>query len=408
VSRSTAIINAKVVGAKIIGGTSSLLIKGDRIAAVGDVAVPKDAELIDAKGAILAPGIVDLGVFKVDKAACIAGGITRVALMPDQGPVLDDPGLVQRAALAAKPDLWVHPIAAATRGLAGRELAEMAMMARAGAKATATGRGWIGDSGMMLKALRYASSLGLVLISHAEDGGLAGNAVATAGETASRLGLSSAPASTEALAIARDIALVRESGARLHFRQVTTKMGLDLIRAAKVEGISVTCGITPAHLLLSDIAIGDFRTFARLSPPLRAEGDRQACLEAVRDGTIDVISSSHDPRGPEAKRLPFADAEPGMAGAETLLALSLGLVRDGVIGMERLFNMLSATPSQILGVSSGQLVAGAPADLILFDPNTPWIIDGDKFHASANNTPFDRMPTQGKVIRTIKGGRTLV
>ena len=388
------------------GIAGPLLIEGDRIAAVGEPA-PKDTEILDANGAHIAPGIVDLGVFAVDKAACIAGGITRVALMPDQFPVLDDPGIVQRSALAAKPDLWVHPLAAATRGLAGRELAEYAMMARAGAKAVATGRGWIAESGVMLKALTYAGSLGLTMISHAEDGGITGEAVATAGETASRLGLSSAPASAEAMAMARDIALVRETGAKLHFRQVTTKSSFDLIRSAKAEGLPITCGIAPTHLFLSDIAVSDFRTFARLSPPLRSEEDRQAAIEAVRDGTIDVVCSAHDPRGPEAKRLPFADAEPGAAGAETLLALGLGLVRDGVIGMERLFEMLALNPSRILGVDSGILAPGAPADLILFDPDAPWIIDGDTFQARAGNTPFDRMPTQGKVLQTIKGGRVL-
>ena len=399
-SKLLAIINAS-------GIDGAILIEGDTIASIGHDPLPRDAERIDAKGAMVAPGIVDLGVFSVDKAACIAGGITRVALMPDRTPVLDEPGIVQRSALAAKPDLWVHPLAAATRGLQGRELAEYAMMARAGAKAIATGRGWIADSGVMAKALSYAGSLGLTMISHAEDGGMTAGAVASSGETASRLGLSSAPASAEAMAMARDIALVRETGAKLHFRQVTTQAGFDLVRAAKAEGLAITCGIAPTHLFLSDIAVSDFRTFARLSPPLRCEDDRLAAIEAVRDGTIDVLCSAHDPRGPEAKRLPFADAEPGAAGAETLLALGLGLMRDGVIGMERLFEMLSLNPSRILGVESGLLTPGAPADIILFDPDAPWIIDGDRFRASAGNTPFDRMPTQGKVLQTIKGGRVL-
>jgi dihydroorotase len=385
----------------------SVIIDGDVIAEVGNPSIPADADIIDAKGALIAPGIVDLGVFQVEKAACIAGGITRVALMPDQSPALDDPGLVQRAALAAKPDLWVHPLAAATRGLAGTELAEYALMQRAGARAVSTGRGWIADSGVMAKALAYAGSLGLIMISHAEDAGLTSGAVATAGETAARLGLASAPANAEAMAIARDVALVRQTGAALHFRQVTTAQGLALVRAAKAEGLPVTCGITPAHLFLSDIATGDFRTFARLSPPLRAEADRLACLEAIKDGTIDVLASGHDPQGPEAKRLPFADAAPGMSGAETLLALGLGLVRDELIGIERLFELLSTNPAKILGVKCGEIAAGYAADLILYDSETPWIIDGDAFAGSAGNTPFDKMPTQGRVLQTIKGGRAL-
>lgn len=399
-SRLLAITNA----ANING---SIIIEGDRIASLSDAPLPDGTERLDAKGAHIAPGIVDIGVFKVDKAACIAGGITRVALMPDQSPVLDDPGLVQRAALAAKPDLWVHPIAAATRSLAGTELAEFALMQRAGARAVSTGRIWIADSGLMLKALAYAGSLGLVMISHPEDSGLTKQAVATAGETATRLGLSSAPSIAESMAIARDIALVREVGAPLHFRQVTTKAGLDLVRAAKAEGLPVSCGITPAHLFLSDNAISDFRTFARLSPPLRNDSDRLACLEAIKDRTIDVISSGHDPRGPEAKRLPFADAEAGMAGAETLLSLSLGLVRDRVIDIERLFELLAGNPAKMLGLNCGVISPGQAADLILYDPDQPWIIDGDRFTASANNTPFDRLPTQGRVLQTIKGGRLL-
>ncbi len=384
----------------------ALVIDGDRI---GETlpAPPPGAEILDARGATLAPGIVDLGVFAIDKAACIAGGITRVALMPDQSPVLDDPGIVQRAALAAKPDLWVHPLAAATRGLQGGELGEFAMMQRAGAKAVATGRSWIADAGTMHRVLAYAASLDLTVIAHAEDGGLTSGAVATAGETATRLGLASAPAEAEAMAIARDIALAALTGARLHFRCVTTAAGFALIRAAKARGLAVTCGITPSYWLLSDIAVTDFRTFARLSPPLRDERDRQACIEAIRDGTVDVICSGHDPRGPEAKRLPFADSEPGAAGAETLLALSLGLVRDDAIDEARLFDLLSRNPAKLIGVDCGRIAPGTPADLILYDPGTPWQIDADRFVGLAGNTPFDKMPVQGRVLKTIKGGRVL-
>lgn len=389
------------------GQSGAILIEDDRIADINASHIPEDAQVIDAKGAHVRPGIVDLGVFAVDKKACIAGGITRIALMPDQPRPLDDPGLVQRSALAAKPDLWVHPLAAATRALEGRELAEFALMAKAGAKAIATGRHRIADSGVMLRVLSYAGSLGLTVISHGEDEGLTSQAVATAGETASRHGLASAPAIAEAMAIARDIALVRETGASLHLRQVTTRAGFDLIRGAKAEGLPITCGIAPTHFLLSDIAISDFRTFARLSPPLRCEADRRAAIDAIRDGTVDVICSAHDPRGPEAKRLPFADAEPGAAGASTLLALSLGLVRDGVIAMDRLFDMLATNPSKLLNLDSGAIASGAPADLVIFAPDAPWQIDSATMPGQAGNTPFDKLPVQGRVHATIKGGRVL-
>ena len=406
-SRIMAIKGGTLINPRGDSGGGDILITDDRIAAIGTISIPHDAEIIDANGAYVAPGIVDLGVFAVDKPAFIAGGITRIALMPDSSPPLDNPGLVQRSALAAKPDLWVHPLGAATRGLAGLELTEYALMAKAGAKAIATGRQWIADSGVMHRVLTYATSLGLTVIVHAEDGGLTANAVATAGETATRHGLSAAPAIAEAMAMTRDLALVDLTGAAVHFRQVTTAIGFDLIRAAKDKGLRVTCGISPAHLMLSDIAMTDFRTFAKLSPPLRADSDRLAAIEAVRDGTIDVLCSGHDPRGAEAKRLPFADAAPGMAGAETLLPLGLGLVRDGVIKLPRLMAMLSANPAAIIGVDGGSLAVGSAADLMIFNSETPWRISGEAFAAAASNTPFDGLPTQGRVLKTIKGGRLL-
>ncbi len=385
----------------------SVLTSGDRISEVGEVTDSNDSQNIDCNGKVLAPGIVDLGVFAIDKPAFHFGGITRAALMPDQNPILDMPAMVKHLASEGKPDLWSHPIAAATKELAGHELAEIGLMQRAGSKAVATGRQWIANSGMMLKLLQYCKSLDLPLIVHSEDAGLISNAVATAGETATRLGLSSAPASAEALSIIRDIALIRETNTKVHFRQVTTKQGLDLIRQAKSDDLPVTCGITPAHLFLSDIAVSDFRTFARLSPPLRSEADREACLEAIKDGTFDVISSGHDPRGPEDKRLPFAEAKVGMAGAESLLALSLNLVRDGLISMNRLFELLSTNPARILGVQAGMLAKDYEADLILIDPETPWQIDTRKMAASAGNTPFDSLPVQGRVTAIYKGGKAL-
>lgn len=390
-------------------GDGWLVTEGDTILGIM-VDVPEDGEPIGCDrfvrgGGILAPGIIDLGVFAVDRKACRAGGITRVGLMPDQSPVLDDPGIVRRAALMGKPDLWVHPLAAATQGLDGKDLAEMAINAAAGAKAVATGRGWISDSGVMRKVLAYARDCDLTVIAHAEDSGLTAGAVATEGETAMRLGLPAAPAIAEALAIARDVALAEESGARIHFRQVTTLAGFDLIRRAKDRGLPVTCGITPAHLLLSDIDISDFRTFAHVSPPLRNEADRRAALTAIADGTIDVLSSGHDPRAPEEKRLPFADSEPGMSGAETLFALGMTLVHNQTIDLVRLFDLLARNPAKILGVDAGELAPGKAADLILIDPNAPWQITGATMRA--RNTPFEGLPVQGKVVKVWKGGREI-
>ena len=407
IARPLTITSGKLVleaGEPVVG---ALRCEGGRIVAVGDVAPQDGDEVFDAGGKLIAPGLVDLGVFAIDKPAFHFGGITRAALMPDQGPPLDHPARVRFAAQSGKPDMWVHPLAAATRGLEGSELAELALMRDAGAKAVATGRGWIADSGVMLRLLRYCAMLGLVVVTHAEDAGITGAAVATAGDVATRLGLPSAPAEAEALAVARDIALAELSGAHVHFRQVTTARALDLVRAAKARGIKVTAGVTPAHFTLSDLELVGFRTFCRMSPPLRSDADRRAVIAAIGDGTIDVISSGHDPRGPEDKRLPFADAEPGMAGAETLLPLTLTLVRDGVIGMARAFELLSANPARLLGVEAGRLEAGMEADIAVVDPARPWIVDSDKMAAAAGNTPFDRRPVEGRVTALFKGGKRI-
>lgn len=405
---SLTITGGRIVTRQGVSDGTVRLVDG-RIEAVGRVepsVTQSDGgeEVLDAKGALIAPGLIDFGVFAIDKPAFHFGGITRAALMPDQSPPLDLPSRVSYIAKSGKPDMWVHPLAAATRGLDGSELAELGLMKEAGARGVATGRRWIADSGIMLRLLRYAAMLDLVVVAHAEDGGLTGEAAATAGEMATRLGLPSAPAEAEALAVARDIALAEMAGARLHLRQVTTRAALDLVRAAKSRGVAVTCGVTPAHFMLSDLATGQFRTFARLSPPLRIEEDRKAVIAAIGDGTVDVVCSGHDPRGPEDKRLPFSDAQPGMAGAETLLAMTLTLVRDGVIDLPRAFDLLAANPARLLGVDAGAIEAGLDADIALIDPDKPWIVSSAKMEATAGNTPFDGQPTQGRVLRLFKGG----
>ena len=384
---------------------ASIAIKAELITGVDEEIAA--TEVISADGLMIAPGIIDLGVFATDKPAFRFGGITRAALMPDQSPVHDDPATIRFAALKGKPDFWVHPLAAATRGLDGNHMAEIALMKDAGAKAVATGRNWIGNSGVMLRIMQYCAALDMPLFVHSEDSGITANAAATSGPTATLLGLSAAPAMAEAMAVSRDLLLAEESGVQLHFRQITTAKALELIRTAKTRGLNITCGITPAHLFLNENAVSDFRTFARLSPPLRSEQDRLACIEAIADGTIDVISSGHNPRGPEDKRLPFTEALPGMAGAETLLALSLNLVRDGHINMGRLFELLSSNPARILGINAGRIAAGTEADLIFVDVDAPWQVDSAKMAALAGNTPFDKLPVQGRVRKIMKGGKVI-
>lgn len=382
-----------------------LLVKDRVIAAVGPgLAAPAGAELVEANGQVLAPGLIDAGVFRTDVDAAIAGGITSVLLMPDQSPPLDDPALVERAERLGKPRLWVRPLAAATRGLNGRELGELSLMKEAGAVAVATGRAAIADAQVMLRLLRYAAGLKLVVIAHAECPSLTAGAVATESETATRLGLAAAPAAAEAVQIARDLRLAEEAGAALHFACVSTREGVELVRNARARGQDVTAGTAPAYALLSDTALTGYRSFARLSPPLRSEEDRMAVRDGLADGTISVLTSRHDPRTQEEKRLPFADAAPGAAGSATLLALGLNLVHDGLLDLPRLLALMSANPAVRFTLPGGRLAVGEPADLVLFDPGAPWRIDADRLPGRAGNTPFDGLPVQGVVRMLLKGG----
>lgn len=387
-------------------GLATVLVEDRHIAAIGRHEAPSHARVIDARGLVVAPGLIDAGVFRADPAACHRGGITRALLMPDQVPPLDDPALIAYAQGSGKPDVWVHPLAAATRGLAGRELAEIGLAQGAGAVGVATGRGAIGDARVMHRLLAYARAFGLVVVAHGEDPALVAGAVATAGETATRLGLAAAPACAEYLAVMRDCRLAQDTGAALHIRQVTTAEALGAVRAARAAGADVTAGITPAHLWLNDQALTGFRSFARLSPPLRQETDRRAVLDGVRDGTISILASGHDPQSQDDKRQPFAEARAGMAGCETLLALGLGLVREGIVDLPGLIAMMTVNPARRFGLVAGTLQLGAPADVLLFDEGAPWRIAGEYF-AGAGNTPFDGLPTAGRVRMTIKGGEVV-
>lgn len=399
-----AIVNARVIDpGSGHNAITTVLLRDRSIVGIGNHAPPSDAEIIDGNGLVLAPGLIDAGVFRADAQACHAGGITRIVLMPDQRPPLDDPALVAFAQQMGKPDVWVHPLVAATRGLAGQELAEIGLGQAAGAVGVATGRAGLSSSAVMHRLLSYSRAFDMVVVTHAEDDALTAGAVATEGDYATRLGLAAAPAFAEALAVARDIRLAEATGARLHVRQVTTAEAIALIRAARSRGVRVTAGVTPAHWLLNETAVAGFRSFARLSPPLRTDDDRRAVEAGIADGTITIIASGHDPRTQEDKRLPFADAQPGMAGAETLLALALSLVRSGALTLIQALATMTSAPAALFGLPGGTLSPGSPADLMLFDEAAPWRIDGDGF-TGAGNTPFDGLPVAGRVRMTIKGG----
>ena len=399
-----------IVGARVVDPASGrdrvgdVLIDKRAVVAIDPDAIPGDAERIDARGLVLAPGLIDALAFRTDPAACLAGGIVRLVLMLDQAPPLDYPALIERAERIGKPHVWVHPLAAATRGLAGTELAEIGLGRLAGAVGAATGRRAIASAAVMHRLLAYANAFDLPVVVHPEEPALTERAVASAGELASRLGLPAAPAFAEALGLARDLRLAEATGARLHVAQVTTAESVELIRDAKARGVRVTAAVTPNHLFQTEVAIGDYRTFARLSPPLRTETDRRAVVDGVVDGTIDMIASGHDPRSDDEKRLPFADAAPGAAGAATLLPIALALVRDGRLPLIDLIARLTTAPARAFGLPGGRIAVGEDADLVLFDECAPWRIDADRLPGIAGNTPFDGVPTQGRVVLTIKGG----
>lgn len=403
-----AFLNAHLLDtASGLDGLGGLIVEDGRITALGAVEPPEVSRIVDCDGLILCPGLIDTRAFKVDAPSCLKSGITQVLLMPDQSPPLDDPAVIERACRLGGGLVSIHPLAAATRSLEGLELSEIGLSLKAGAVAIATGRTSIADTGVMLRLLQYASGFDAVVVSHAEDPSLSAHTCATEGEFALRMGLPAAPTLAESLIVERDIQLAEATGARLHIAQVTCAASIDAVRRAKHRGVPVTCGVTPAHFLLNELSISDYRTFARLSPPLRHEADRLAVIEGLRDGTIDIIASGHDSRTQEDKRLPYAQAEPGMVGAETLLALCLTLVHNELISLGDLLAKLTSTPAKLFGLNAGRLAIGHPADLVLLDMGAPWRIEAEQLLSSAKNTPFDRMAVQGKVKGVWRSGNLM-
>ena len=383
----------------------ALLAVDGRIAALDDAAHTADADrIVDCRGHVLCPGLIDLMAYEAEPAACLAGGITTTALLPKPGRPLDTDAAVEQVARRTG-GIGVLAHGAATQGLAGRDMAELGLMRAAGAVAFTDGRRALADARVMRRVLTYAGHLGAAVIQHCEEPSLAAGGQMTEGFTATRLGLAGIPPAAEVIMAERDARLAALTGGHCHLGQVTTAAALAVVAERKAAGAPLTCGISPHHLTLNETAVGDYRTFAKLSPPLRDESDRAAAVRAVADGTVDVITSVHDPQDEEDKRLPFAEAAPGVVGAEHLLALSLALVHKEDASLMRVLHCLTAGPAALLGLSSGRLAPGAPADLCLVDLNAPWRIDKEALSGRTKNTPHDGLPVQGQVLMTVAAGR---
>ena len=389
----------------------------------GKIAGPtgmEGAAIVDCGGKCLAPGIVDLGVkvsepgerhkesFRSAGLASAAGGVTTMVTRPDTLPAIDTPEtleFVRRRANEASP-VKVLPMAALTRGRQGREMAEIGFLMDAGAVAFTDCDSVVTDTKVLTRCMTYATSLGALIIGHPQEPLLSAGAAATSGKFASLKGLPAVSAMAERMGLDRDIAIVEMTGARYHADQITTARALRRLERARDAGLDVTAGISIHHLTLNEFDVGDYRTFFKVKPPLRSEEDRVAAVEAVASGLIDVVASMHTPQDEESKRLPFAEAASGAVGLETLLPAAMRLVHNGNIDLPTLWRALSLAPSRRLNLDTGRLSAGAPADLVLFDPDAPFILDRFKLRSKSKNTPFDEARMEGRVIGTwVDGNR---
>ncbi len=381
----------------------------------------EDAEIIDCGGHCLAPGIVDVGVkvcepgerhkesFRTAGLAAVAGGVTTMVVRPDTVPAIDSPEILEFVHRRAVQDSLarVVPMAALTKGRDGREMAEIGFLMDAGAVAFSDADNVVQDARVLGRCLSYAAGCGALVIGHAQNPDLSDGAAATSGAFASKLGLPAVSPIAERIQLERDMALVEMTGARYHVDQLTTAVALPVLARAREAGLDVTFGTSVHHLTLNELDVEGYRTFFKVKPPLRCETDRMAIVEAVADGQIDIISSMHTPQDEESKRLPFEQAASGAIGLETLLPASLRLVHNGFMTLPQLWRCLSFNPARRLGLDGGRLEAGAPADLVLFDPEKPFVLDRFTLRSKSKNTPFDGHRMQGKVLRTFIGGKAV-
>jgi len=401
----------------------ALLTVGEQIADLGPRlfadGVPSGVETVDCGGHCLSPGLIDMHAFVGEPGAehkesfasashaAAAGGITTLICLPNTDPPIDEAAIVEYVERRARENsvVRVQPMAAITKALKGEEMTEMGLLVEAGAVAFTDGDRAVASARVMRRALSYSTLFGKLVIQHAEDPSLARDGVMNEGEVATRLGLAGIPTAAEAMVVERDLRLVALTGARYHVSQVSAADTIEVIRTAKARGLKVTCGTAPHYFMLNENAVNDYRTFAKVSPPLRSEDDRLAVIEAIRDGTIDVIVSGHMPQDVESKRLPFAQAAFGAAGLETMLSVALSLYHSYDFGLNQLLAKMTCGPARLLGLNSrGALRAGAKADFTLFDPEKPWRVDVDKFKGKSKNTPYEGLPLTGRVLMTVVDG----
>jgi len=412
--------NARLIDPDGKEQSGALLIRDGRIAGLGaDVTVPEDARVIDCGGHCLAPGIVDIGVkvsepgerhkesFRTAGLAAAAGGVTTIVTRPDTLPAIDTPETLEFVTRRANEAAPVHVLsmAALTKDRAGREMVEIGFLKDAGAVAFTDCDHVVQGNKVLSRCLSYAAALDALVIAHPQDPGLSDGAAATSGPFASLRGLPAVSPMAEQMGLDRDLSLVEMTGVRYHADQVTTARGLARIATAKAAGLDVTAGVSIHHLTLNELDVGDYRTFFKVKPPLRSEDDRRAVVEAVASGIIDVISSMHTPQDEESKRLPFEEAASGAVALETVLPAALRLYHAGDLTIPQLFRALSANPAKRLGLDCGRLTEGAPADLVLFDPDAPFVLDRFTLRSKSKNTPFDGARLQGKVLGTWVSGQ---
>jgi len=424
--RPILLANARVIDpSRDFDGPGDVLIADgiirDNKRGIGAAGVPEGTDIVNCAGKIVAPGLVDMRAFVGEPGAshretfasasqaAATGGITTIVCQPSTSPVIDNSATVDFVLRRARDTAIVniHPMAALTKGLLGHEMTEIGLLKAAGAVAFTDGDKSVTNAQVMRRALTYARDFDALIVHHTEDPHLVGEGVMNEGEFATRLGLIGIPNAAEAVMLERDMRLVALTGGRYHAGSLSCAESLEILKRARDAGLEVSASVSINHVTLNENDIGPYRTFLKLSPPLRTEEDRRALVDAVASGLIDVIMSDHNPQDVEVKRLPFAEAAPGAIGLETMLPAALRLIHQGEMDFKTLIRAMSTRPAELLGLPGGSLRPGSPADVIVIDTDTPWVLDPDDLKSPCKNTPFDEARFSGRVVRTIVGGRTV-